>query len=626
VIAEENKVALSDPTFIGQVASVSGGVVRVRLRDDMPTTLVMIQGESYRIGQIGAFFRIPLGYTHLYAVCTQVGADAAPSNVKATNYSGALEAATTEPLAGYRWMTIALFGESIGAQFERGVGQYPTVGDEVHLVTNDDLKVIYGWSRSKKGTVPVGVIAAASGISADLNVAGLVSRHCAIVGSTGAGKSNLVTVLLDTIASDEFPSARVIVIDPHGEYSSALGDKARVFRIRPDEALGERHLRVPFWALPFDELQLMTLGGLQPNHESAIREQVLDLKTESANVLQTRPPTETLTADTPVPFSIRRLWYELDQVERRTFRTTGANQKEEEAYPPDQEGSPDTLTPDHYPIASPYNQAPYKNNRKRNIERQLDLMRSRLRDSRFSFLFNPGGGYAPDFNGRITSDLDDLVRDWVGHDRQVTIFDVSGLPSEILSTIVGTMLRIVYDTLFWAQDLPVGGRQQPLLVVIDEAHRFLPEGGETPAHRTLSLIAKEGRKYGVGLMLVTQRPSDIDSVVLSQCGSMIALRITNGADRTKVAAALPDDLGGLADLLPSLRTGEGLFLGEAMAIPSRVRIRKALKKPVGDDPKLPDVWQKTERPSAEHYTQALANWRAQSISVAVPAPDLKDKN
>jgi hypothetical protein len=618
-------VAISDPTFVGQVASASGGVVRVRLREDMPTTLVMINGESYRVGQIGAFFRIPLGYTQLYAVCTQVGADAAPASIEEVNRGGALETAPTDRLAGYRWMTIALFGESIGVQFERGVGQYPTVGDEVHIVTNDDLQIIYGWARSKKGTVPVGTIAAASGISADLNIAGLVSRHCAIVGSTGAGKSNLVSVLLNSIASGEFPSARVIVIDPHGEYSTALGDKAHVFRLRPNEEIGEKPLRVPFWSLPFDELQLMTLGGLQPNHEAAIREQVLDLKTASVALLRTRPPVETLTADIPVPFSIKRLWHELDQVERKTFRTTGANQREEDAYPPEQAGNPETLTADRYPIASPYNQAPYKNNRKRNIERQLDLMRTRLRDARFSFLFQPNGGYEPDLNGRITSDLDDLVRDWVGHDRQVTVFDVSGLPSEILSTIVGTMLRVVYDMLFWAQELPAGGRQRPLLVVIDEAHRFLPEGGNTSAHRTLSIIAKEGRKYGVGLVLVTQRPSEIDGAVLSQCGSMIALRTTNTADRSKIVIALPDDLGSLADLLPSLRTGEGLFLGEAMAIPSRVRVHKALKKPVGDDPKLPEAWQAASRAAGEIYTQALENWRAQSTSIQVQAPAAENR-
>jgi DNA helicase HerA-like ATPase len=247
-------------------------------------------------------------------------------------------------------------------------------------------------------------------------------------------------------------------------------------------------------------------------------------------------------------------------------------------------------------------------------------MRSRLRDGRFKFLFRPGGGYDPSLDGKITSDLDTLVRDWVGHDRQVTVFDVSGLPSEILSAIVGTMLRIVYDMLFWAQELPVGGRQQPLLIVIDEAHRFLPEGGNTPAHRTLSMIAKEGRKYGVGLMIVTQRPSEIDSAVLSQCGSMIALRTTNTADRGKIVAALPDDLGGLAELLPSLRTGEGLFLGEAMAIPSRVRVHKSMKKPVGDDPKLPEAWQAEQQLPAENYLKALANWRAQSTAATNPTP------
>lgn len=616
-------MALSEPTFIGQVASVTGSVVRVRLREDMPTTLVMIEGESYRVGQIGAFLRIPLGYTQLYAVCTQVGADAAPPYVAQGDAQG-LEAPTSERLAGYRWMTVTLFGESIGTQFERGVGQYPTVGDEVHIVTNANLQVIYGWSQAKPGTVSVGSIAAASGISADLDIAGLVTRHCAVVGSTGAGKSNLVTVLMEAIASNAFPSARVLVIDPHGEYSSALGDKARVFRVRPNLEVGEHQLRVPFWALPFDELQLMTLGGLQPNHEVAVREQVLDLKAVSATRLRTPAPAETLTADTPVPFSIKRLWYELDQFERMTFTTTGANQQPDHAYPAEQVGSPDTLTSDRYPIASPYNQAPYKNQRKRNIERQLDLMRSRLRDGRFSFLFSPGGGYEPDNEGRVTADLDQLVRDWVGHDRQVTIFDVSGLPSEILSTVVGTMLRIVYDMLFWAQDLPVGGRQQPLLVVIDEAHRFLPEGGNTPAHRSLATIAKEGRKYGVGLMLVTQRPSEIDSTVLSQCGSMIALRLTNTADRAKVSAVLPDDLGGLADLLPSLRTGEGLFLGEAMAIPSRVRVRKAQRKPVGDDPRLPETWQSPQRPSEAIYTQALANWRAQSTSAVPPEATEQD--
>lgn len=608
---------LVEPTYIGQVASVTGAIVRVRLREDMPSTLVMISGESYRVGQIGGFFRVPLGYANLYAVCTQIGADAAPPSSAEEVFETALETDSQVRLSGFRWMTIVLFGEGLGTEFERGVGQYPTVGDEVHLVTNDDLKIIYGWAKGKKGTISVGQIAAASGISADVSVAGLVSRHSAIVGSTGAGKSNLVTVLMETVSDGTLPNARAIVIDPHGEYATALGDKARVFRMRPDKEAAERHLWVPFWALPFSELQQLTLGGLQPNHEAAIRDQVLDMKVAAAERLDISPPPETLTADSPVPFSIKQLWYELDKFERVTFRTTGNQQTAQEAHPPDEVGDANQLRPDRYPAASPYNQEPYKNQRKRNIERHLDLMRSRLKDSRFSFLFSPGGGYEPDLNGEVQNDLDALVQDWVGHDKPITIFDVSGLPSEVLPTIVGTMLRVVYDMLFWAQDLPIGGRQQPLLVVLDEAHRFVPEGEGSSAHRTLSLIAKEGRKYGTGLMLVTQRPSEIDSAVLSQCGSLIALRITNSADRSKVSAVIPDDLGGLVEQLPSLRTGEGIFLGEVMPIPSRVRIRKAKKKPVGDDPKLPDAWQIQQRPDSRLYSRALANWRAQSTSAEV---------
>ena len=608
---------LTDPTYIGQVASVTGAVVRVRLREDMPSTLVMIGGESYRVGQIGGFFRLPLGYTNLYAVCTQIGADAAPPGSAEESFGSALETDSQLRLSGYRWMTVVLFGEGLGGEFERGVGQYPTVGDEVHLVTNDDLKVIYGWAKGKKGTISVGQIAATSGISADVSVAGLVSRHSAIVGSTGAGKSNLVTVLLETVSDGSLPNARALVIDPHGEYATALGDKARVFSIRPDEQAGEQPLSVPFWALPFFELQQLTLGGLQPNHEAAIRDKVLDMKEAAAQRLAIPPPPETLTADSPVPFSIKQLWYELDRFERMTFRTTGNQKTAPDPYPPNEVGDASQLRSDRYPAANPYNKEPYKNPSKRNIERHLDLMRSRLKDGRFSFLFSPGGGFEPTLDGQVQGDLDSLVRGWVGHDRPITIFDVSGLPSEVLPTIVGTMLRVIYDMLFWAQDLPVGGRRQPLLVVLDEAHRFVPEGGDTTAHRTLSMIAKEGRKYGTGLMLVTQRPSEIDSAVLSQCGSLVALRLTNSVDRSKVAAAVPDDLGGLVEQLPSLRTGEGIFLGEVMPIPSRVRVRKAKQKPVGDDPKLPDVWQTAERPDTGLYSRALANWRAQSTSAAI---------
>lgn len=605
------------PTFVGHVASVSSGVVRVRLRDDVQSTLVMIQGESYRVGQIGGLVCIPLGYLKLYAICTEVGADAAPAVEGVRGPVGPLEEAD-EAGTGYRWMTVVLFGESVGGRFERGVGQYPTVGDEVHVVTTQQLELIYGLERESSGSVSVGEIAASAALPGQIDVARLVSRHCSVVGSTGTGKSNLVTVLLEAIAEGVFPRARIVVIDPHGEYDTALGAEGRIFRVRADEEAGERPLRVPFWALPFAELQDLALGGLQPATETAIRDRILELKTEAALHLPTPPRLRTITADSPVPFSIKQLWFELDRFERLTFEELGGKNKEAKEYAPLDEGDPEALRSAQFPPASPHNNAPYKNPGRRHIERQLDFMVSRLQDSRFSFLFSPGEDLEPDLEGRVKADLDGVVGEWVGHSKPVSVFDVSGLPAEVLPTIVGTMLRIIYDMLFWAQDLPVGGREQPLLVIVDEAHRFVPEGCGSPAHRVLSTISKEGRKYGVGLMLVSQRPSELDSTILSQFGSMIALRLTNSRDRNRVTAALPDDLGRLAELLPALRTGEGLFLGEIVPIPSRVRVRRARNKPDGDDPRLPEAWQRGGRPASVHYTRGLRNWRAQSTSVAAP--------
>ncbi|AFM23328.1 ATP-binding protein [Desulfomonile tiedjei] len=581
------------PTLIGYVESVKGGVVTIRLRDNMPT-FIMIDGHSYRIGQVGAFLRIPLGYNQLYLVCTLVGAAAAPR--------------TEEPNSspGHRWLSATLFGESIGGVFDRGVSQYPTIEDEVHLVSPQDMRVIYG-STNEDGVITVGHIAAASGISGDLNLGGMVTKHSAVVGSTGSGKSNFIAVLLEAIATQGFPAARLLVIDPHGEYASAVGQYGRVFKIRPDTGEGELPLYVPFWALPFDELQAIALGQMQPSSETAVRDDITALKKAAAAHLKNTPLDAAITADSPIPFSLKRLWFELDDFERQTF------QDKEKTKPSQKisEGNAEDLLPNQYPAPNPGNQAPFAHPRPRNIGKQLELLRSRLQDSRYSFLFQLGEGLAPNLKGEIGNDLHHLVQSWVGHEKPLTVLDVSGLPPDVLSTIVGTLIRIVYDLLYWALDLPISGRNQPLLIVLEEAHLFLPEGGDSAAHRTISRIAKEGRKYGVGLCVVTQRPGEIDSTILSQCGTMIALRLTNSADRSKVESAMPDDLGALSGMLPALRTGEGIVLGEAMPIPSRIQFFKARHRPLGDDPNVPWAWRQ-DRPDGSQYESALNNWRNQT--------------
>jgi hypothetical protein len=359
---------------------------------------------------------------------------------------------------------------------------------------------------------------------------------------------------------------------------------------------------------------------MQPATLEFVRDRVREMKVQASTHLLDPPPSEAITADSPLPFSIRRLWFELENEERVTFRERN-KQDEETRYEPDEPGDMLKLLPPSYPAPTSYNTPPYRNQNARGIGKQLDLLRMRLLDSSYAFMFDPADPLHPDPDGKIEEDLPSILTEWVGGEDPITVLDVSGLPSEVVGPVVGTMLRIVYDALFWGMKLPVGGREQPLLVILDEAHRFLPEGVDTAAHRACSRIAKEGRKYGVGLMIVTQRPSDVDSAVLSQCGTMLALRMTNPQDRHAVAGAIPDDLGGLTALLPSLRTGEVLVLGDALQVPSRVRVRKAREKPIGEDPALPSAWLRTERPDPRLYEHAIKNWRAQSTTASQPMED-----
>lgn len=591
-------MSVSAQTLVGYVNAVSGGVVTVRLRDELTSSLLLVGGESYRVGQVGGYLRIPLGYAQLYGVCTQVGSAAIPDTV------------TEDLVHADRWLSLTLFGESIGRVFDRGVSQYPTVGDEVHLVTPADLEVIYTGPRTDS-SITVGTLAAAAGIPATLDLAKLVSRHCAVVGATGSGKSNLVAVMLETIAR-EYPSARVLIIDPHGEYGSAVGDLGYVYRTRP-EAPNERPLYVPYWALPFGELQAIGMGPMQSMAEAKVRDLVTEMKIATCSHLPTAPPAGTVTPDAPVPFNIREFWFALDTFERQTYqdnsRTNPSN--------PKVLGDAQTFKSSTFEPAASSGNAPWAA-APRNISKQLDLLKSRVQDRQYGFLFEPGPELTPDATGKTQADLGSLVANWVGHDRQLTVMNMSGIPSETLGIIVGTVLRIVYDTLFWAGDLGIGGRRQPLLVVLEEAHLFLPEKETGPAHRTAMRIAKEGRKYGVGLSVVTQRPTELDGTVLSQCSTMIALRLTNSRDKSRVMDAMPDDLGNLSSMLPSLRTGEALVIGEAVPIPSRMRFHLAANKPVGDDPNLGDRWRNPDRPDEALYNTAVARWRARSMEVDLP--------
>ena len=610
---------LRSPTHLGTIQDVQGETVNVELDKDTISGLAFIDGRGYRIGQVGSFIRIPIGYIDLFGIVTQVGAGAVPDAI-----------AQSEPY-GHRWLRVQLIGEGQrNGQFRRGISQYPTINDEAHLVTDDDLSRIYGRPELPN-YIRVGSIASAESIPALVDVNPLITRHSAVVGTTGAGKSTTVANLLASLTdAGQYPSSRVIVLDIHGEYYSALSDRATVFRVNADESVGQENLFVPYWALSFDELLRITpFGGVSDTDRVALVERVRSLKLASLEIQERAGVSEdTLTVDTPVPFSIHRLWYELYREVLSTHTAQRTNQSEAtEAIRVDDCGRAilgnimDVRPPEYQPISNAGPDRIYLSGSELNIRRQLLALGSRLKDPRYDFLFRPGP-WCPnpsleDLDAQPTGDLESLFESWIGGSNPITILDLSRVPDVIRTDLIGVLLRLLFDALFWGQNLPEGGRQRPLLVVLEEAHSYLSAGDSGPAASAARRVVKEGRKYGIGVMIVSQRPSEIDSTILSQCGTIFAMRLSNTTDRSYVTGTASDSLEGLFGMLPILRTGEAIIVGEAVALPARAFIDSPTRdrRPDSQDPMIYDAesnagWNPERR--IEDYSTLVEKWRSES--------------
>jgi hypothetical protein len=589
----------SKPTLLGHVGAVTGAAISVRQSPSVASGIAIIGGKSYRIGQVGSFVRIPQGYHDLYGIVAEVGANAAPDAAREPNDRGD------------RWMTIQLVGEIVGASFERGISQYPNVKDEVHLVTEEDLAVIYGTQDG--GQVMIGRLANAEGIPVRIDLDKLVTRHSAVLGSTGAGKSTTVASLLRSIAlggsaegGTGFPSARILLLDIHGEYGRALRSVSTVFRVNP--SADEQPLNIPFWALDPADLLTFLMGKLDDKPLSQILDRIFDYKTKLVNDTSVAGlDLNSMTADSPVPFSLKKLWFELLEPEIKTWadqpRTLPAL---------DEAGDAATLKAPRYKPHGAGSTAPFINQiGVLGIRRPLDQMRSRLLDRQYDFLLHPGE-WEPDLNGKAAKDLPELLQAWLGHEKPITILDLSGIPSTVVARLIGAILKIIYEGLFWGREKSEGGIARPLLVVMEEAHRYLSKDADGPARAMVQRIVKEGRKFGIGAMVVSQRPSEVDETILSQCGTFIALRLSNSSDRAKVQASLPDNLAGIVDSLPVLRVGEAIITGEAARLPIRCRITLPDEKhrPNSEDPAVAKRWQGARLP--ESYERVVASWRAQN--------------
>ncbi len=321
-----------------------------------------------------------------------------------------------------------------------------------------------------------------------------------------------------------------------------------------------------------------------------------------------------ITADSPIPFNIKKLWYDLYIAEHATLRrkddwTTIAFKKDREGV--EIKGDVIKIHPPEFEPPAPGGASPFKNNSNLGLNSYLTKIMGRLRDKRYEFLFN-----VDEYDG-FTKDLHDLLTDWIGHDKPITIFDLSGIPFEILDLIVGTISRIVFEGMFWGRDVEGMGRQRPILFIFEEAHAYLPRSGNNQfvtgySNYAVRRIFKEGRKYGIGSVIVSQRPSELDETILSQCGTFFSLRLTNGQDQSTIKSAVPDSMSTIIELLPTLRTGEAIIVGEGVQMPCRIRFALNEPRPKSNDPEVAKCWSKDCLPHVG-YDKAVTGWRTQKM-------------
>ena len=438
------------------------------------------------------------------------------------------------------------------SSFRRGVTRYPIPGAEVLPVSTEDLRAVF--AASNEPHIEIGTVYPTDDIRGALYVDSMLGKHFAVLGSTGTGKSTSVALILHRI-SQLSPEGHILMIDPHGEYSAALKNCGELFNVD--------NLQLPYWLMNFDEhceVLLTTHGADRQRDGDILAKCLLAARTKGKDLSQYGK----VTVDSPIPYLLTDL-HSIIVNEMGKLDRAG-----------------DSL--------------PFQR-----LKTKLEELRA---DPRYTFMFS--GMLVSDSMPGLIAKLFRLPSEG----RPISIVDVSGVPSEITSVVVSVLARMVFDYAIWSRT----EAQKPLLLVCEEAHRYVPkdensENGQA-VRRILERIAKEGRKYGVSLGLITQRPSDLAEGVLSQCGTIVSMRLNNDRDQACVRAAMPEGARGFLDAIPALRNRECIVCGEGVAIPIRVRFDdlEPEKRPASSDPSFARLWRETGD-EAGIIQRTLKRWR-----------------
>ncbi|EHU4975867.1 DUF853 family protein [Vibrio vulnificus] len=466
--------------------------------------------------------------------------------------------------------------------FTRSLMQVPDIDARAHVLVGNELeafmKILVSASDIEQ-SLDIGCYVIDENAKAYLDGNKFFQRHAALVGSTGSGKSWTVASILERAA--KLPSSNLIVFDLHGEYKSLT--YAKQLRVPGPEDLGisnDELLYLPYWLLNTEEMQSLFIDSSSfsaQNQVSKFQESVVDAKANTLKKLEKTDVLDVFTLDSPIPYEIKDVFGTLKALNEEMVPGSRSEKK------------------------GPFNGA---------FDRLLARIQGKLDDRRYGFLFQaPAIENNYDALGKLASKLMNFEKE----KEQIKVIDFSEVPSDILPVMVGLVGRLIYQIQFWTNS----NNRHPIAMVCDEAHLYLPKkDGKNPIEKraieSFEKIAKEGRKYGVALFIVSQRPSDVSTTILSQCNNVISLRLTNSEDQSTVKKLLPDSLDSLLDILPIMDVGEALVVGDSVLLPSRIKITPPTEKPLSETIKFWEKWM-NKTPNSD-YMEIVEHLRKQSRS------------
>ncbi|MBU2623589.1 MAG: ATP-binding protein [Proteobacteria bacterium] len=559
----------SDPVEnleIGKIIEVDGAHIIAELEPKLTELSRVYAGETYPIGQFGSIIKIHFGRRIIYAFVGRLRMKAEYELER-----GILPQASADE----RIVEADLFGEGEWTHdasvspprwelhFERGVATYPLPQQTVYLTPKSELRYIYG--RGKGPVVYIGEHVGSGGTQCYADMNELIGKHTAVLGSTGAGKSGTIATIIHSIlergqtAGHSNWEPRIVILDPHNEYGSAFTNHLRL-------STDEGSLKLPYWLLNLQETIALVIGKTEfvaTSQANIVKTALLNARNsveESIGIDITK-----ISVDSPTPYSLDTFKQEVN-----SQRPSGKDKKEQE----------------------PFNSV-------------INKLETLQRDTRMKFMLKPWDN--------INDPFPKVLSQFVGEGEPVCIIDLSGVPNEVAGIASAVIARTLFYLKVWQSTSE--REKYPVLLVCEEAHRYVPNRGEAQyeaAQEAIRRIAKEGRKYGLGLLLVSQRPSEVEATVLSQCNSWIVHRITNDADREQVRGILPDSVSGLTKMLSGLRRREAIFVGQAAMLPSRILIRElsADKLPRSKDIDFDKGWQNSHMTNAQ-LIDVAKRWRYQ---------------